>query len=244
MLIPVKDNLYCCQRSDLETGLEMLCIKLNLACSSKTVISAIYRPPDSTPSYEFQSVTEFTSHLNNSACFLKSHSLILEDFNYLAIKWIEGRGFSNSMNSADSALCETLQDHSLLQVNPLPTRKENILDLLITDAPDRIMNIATLTPIQAGLETDHDLLEFDFVARPRRVKKPASYAYNFISADFENLKLHIMQSSAISNSVSCNLVVDACWPNWKSPLLDIIDTNIPKARVRDSNTPPWIDKEV
>ena len=106
------------------------------------------------------------------------------------------------------------------------------------------MNIATMTPIQAGLETDHDLLEFDFVARPRRVKKPARYAYNFKSADFENLKLQIMQSPAISNSVSCNSGVDACWSNWKSALLDIIDANIPKARVRDSNTPPLIDKEV
>ena len=222
----------------------MLCVELNLTFSSKTVISAIYRPPDSTPSYDFHSVTEFTSHLKNSARFLKSHSLILGDFNYPAVKWIEGCGFSNSMNSADSAFCETLQDHSLLQVNPPLTRKENILDLLITDAPDRIMNIATLTPIQAGLETDHDLLEFDFVARPRRVKKPARYAYNFKSADFENLKRQIMQRSAISNSVSCNSGVDACWPNWKSAVLDIINADIPKARVRDSNRPPWIDKEV
>ena len=69
------------------------------------------------------------------------------------------------------------------------------------------------------------------MARPRRGKKPAHYAYNFKSADFENLKLQIIQSSAISNSVSCNSGVDACW-------------SIPKARVRDSNTPPWIDKEV
>ena len=222
----------------------MLCVELNLVCSSKIVISAIYRPPDSTPSYDFHSVTEFTSHHNNSAHLLSNHSLILGDFNYPAIKWIEGCGFSNSVNSADSALRETLQDHSLLQVNPFPTRKENILDLIMTDAPDRIINIATMTPIQAGLETDHDLLEFDFVARPRRVKEPARYAYNFKSSDFENLKLQIMQSSAISNSASCNSGVDTCWSNWKSALLDIIDANIPKARVRDSNTPPSIDKEV
>ena len=48
------------------------------------------------------------------------------------------------------------------------------------------MNIATLTPIQAGLETDHDQLEFDFVARLRRVRKPVRFFYNFKSADFEN----------------------------------------------------------
>ena len=69
------------------------------------------------------------------------------------------------------------------------------------------------------------------------MKKPGRYAYNFKSADFENLKLQIMRSSAISNSVSC-------WSNWKSALLDITDANIPKHRIRDSNTPPWIDNEV
>ena len=121
-------------------------------------------------------------------------------------------------------------------MNPFPTRKENILDLIITDALDRIMKIATLTPIQAALETDHDLLEFDFVARPRRVKKPARYAYNLKSADFGNLKLQIMQSSAVSNSVSCNSGV--------RPFGSVIAANIPKARIRDSNKPPWIDKEV
>ncbi|PFX13002.1 hypothetical protein AWC38_SpisGene22959 [Stylophora pistillata] len=118
------------------------------------------------------------------------------------------------------------------------------LDLIITDAPDRIMNIATLTPLLAGLVTDHDLLEFDLVARPRRVKKPARYAYKFKSANFEKLKLQIMQSSAISNRVLCDSDVDAYWSIWKSALLDVIDANLPKARVRDLNTPPWIDKEV
>ena len=64
-------------------------------------------------------------------------------------------------------------------MNPFPNRKDNILDLIITDAPNRIMNIATSTPIQSGLETDHDLLdllEFDFVGRPRRVRKHAHLA--------------------------------------------------------------------
>ena len=109
VLITLKDVLDYRRRSDLETGLEVLCVELNLACSSKIVISAIHRPPDSKPSYDFPFASEFTS-------LLKSHLLILGDFNYPAIRWIEGCGFSNSTNSADSAFCETLQDHSLLQV--------------------------------------------------------------------------------------------------------------------------------
>ena len=56
--------------------------------------------------------------------------------------------------------------------------------------------MATLTPVQAGLETDHDLLDrlkFDFIAsRPCRVRKHARLAYNFNLADFENFKQQIM----------------------------------------------------
>ena len=94
------------------------------------------------------------------------------------------------------------------------------------------MNIATLTPIQAGLETDHDQLEFDFVARLRRVGnlRATLTTSNQLTLRTGH-KLQIMQNSAISNSAPCNSCVDARWSNWKSALLDIIDANIPKARV-------------
>lgn len=109
VIIASEDVLDYRRRSDLETGLEVLGVELNLACSSKIVITAIYRPPDSTPSYDSHFATEFTSHLSNSARLLKNHSLILGDLNFPAIKKIEGCGFSNSRNSADSAFCETLK---------------------------------------------------------------------------------------------------------------------------------------
>ena len=38
VFIAVKDNLNCRRRSDLETGLEMLCVELNLACSFRSKI--------------------------------------------------------------------------------------------------------------------------------------------------------------------------------------------------------------
>ena len=50
------------------------------------------------------------------------------------------------------------------------------------------------------------------------------------SADFESLKLQIIQSSAIANSVSCNQDVDACSSNWKSALLGINHAIIPEAK--------------
>ena len=50
VLIALKDNLDCRRRFHLETELEMICVDFYFACSSKKIVSAIYRPPDSTPS--------------------------------------------------------------------------------------------------------------------------------------------------------------------------------------------------
>ena len=48
---------------------------------------------------------------------------------------------------------------------------------IITDAPDRIMNIAIITPEQADLETNHDLLEFDSASRPQYSRSSAVFSF-------------------------------------------------------------------
>ena len=76
VFIAVKDNLDCRRTSDLETGLEMLCVELNLACSSKIVISAIYRPPDSTPLHQAMISTPSRSlHLTSITLLVSSRAI-------------------------------------------------------------------------------------------------------------------------------------------------------------------------
>ena len=171
VLIAVKNDLNCCRRSDLETDLEMVCIELNLLGSSKILLSTVYRPPDTTPSNNHTAANQLNMHMRNSATrLLKSNSIIVGDFKYPNIQWTEGCSFSGSTSSADAAFCEVLQDHALFQLNTYPTRNNNILDLIITNATDRIVNIEPMTPAQAGLSTDHDLLEYEIIARPQRIK--------------------------------------------------------------------------
>ena len=243
VLLAINNSLNFRRRYELESDLEMVCIEINVDNSPKILLSTIYRPPDSTPSKDFDSVNKIAEFLDKSTRILKGHSIVLGDFNYPSISWTNQCGFSNSLNSADFAFCEILSRHSLLQINPFPTRKGNILDLIITNEPDRITNIEPLSPAQAGLFTDHDLLEFDILSRLRRIPKPARTVYNFKSTDFNALKADILQSSDIKNSLYGN-DIDICWRNWKKALLMIIDSNVPKIKLREANTPPWIDKEV
>jgi hypothetical protein len=69
----------------------------------------------------------------------------------------------------DIIFTEQLNDFFLTQVNTLPTRGNNILDLIITSLPDQIENISKLKPMDIGLFTDHETILFN-------LKKPIKAA--------------------------------------------------------------------
>ena len=50
---------------------------------------------------------------------------------------------------------EALNDHFLTQINHTPTRGSNILDLVITSAPEHTKVTEVLSPDKAGVFTDH-----------------------------------------------------------------------------------------
>ena len=58
----------------------------------------------------------------------------------------------------DFTFTELLNDFFLTQVSTLPTRGNNVLDLIITSLPDQIENISKLKPMDSDLFTDHDTI--------------------------------------------------------------------------------------
>ena len=57
---------------------------------------------------------------------------------------------------------ETLNDYYLTQVNIIPTRGNNVLDLVITSTPELVEVDTVLSPKQSGLETDHGSIVFHY----------------------------------------------------------------------------------
>ena len=87
-----------------------------------------------------------------------STSTICGDFNFPKLQW----HFSSATSSGDDfTFTEQLNDFFLTQVNTLPTRGNNVLDLIITSLPDQIENISKLEPMDSDLFTDHDTIVFN-----------------------------------------------------------------------------------
>lgn len=88
--------------------------------------------------------------------------LILWDFNFPNIWWIDGCGFSNCSTSDENKFVEILTDLYLILLINSPTRANNILDQALTNNPDGITSIQTGAAISdIGLPSDHFPIIFD-----------------------------------------------------------------------------------
>ena len=93
----------------------MVVVELSLAESPNLIISVFYRPQNNNSSF----IDEFDTFLSNTSGLPKTKLLLLGDFNFPNICWLEN---DVSLTSDESTFCEILKDHFLQQVNFNPTR--------------------------------------------------------------------------------------------------------------------------
>ena len=96
-----------------------------------------------------------------------------------------------SLDSVDSAsganelsFIEALHDHFLTQINNSPTRGSNILDLVITSAPEHTKVTAVLSPDKADVFTDHCVVLFKYNSFVNASSHPRKYDYDYVTGDF------------------------------------------------------------
>ena len=76
----------------------------------------------------------------------RRHFLLMGDFNYTYSRWPPALD-SDRLSSDSKKLCECLDDNFLVQHVSSPTRKDSILDLIISDELDMISNLLDLGPL-------------------------------------------------------------------------------------------------
>lgn len=129
VLIAVRKHIVCFV---IDTGamIEILwvCIAHN---TSKMIIGICYRPPDSPDTF----ITNLHDNIADiRRKFPKADMHLFGDFNYPDIDWVNLR--SSSRNCRD--FINLTLDFSFVQLVDTPTRDLNILDLVLTSAPETV----------------------------------------------------------------------------------------------------------
>ena len=168
---------------------------------------------------------------------------MLGDFNLPTITWLDGSGFCDSDDSAIFNFCQCLSENNLFQLIDSPTRKDNCLDLLLTNIVDCVTNIAVTSSHEAGVPSDHDVITFDLTFSSRIPNDNRQIKFNFKRADFAGLR-KALHEDPLENYLDEDNTIEDDWLTWKSALFSKINHYIPKLKPHKFVTPPWIDGEV
>jgi len=125
----------------------------------KFFVGVCYRTPTDTV-YGFDThnlLRELASEMGSSGRYF----LLVGDFNYVFIQWPPVPNVDRLCNDA-TEFCECLDDNFLVQHVTSPTRKNAILDLIVTDEPDIISDLTDLGPLATS---DHNALQWNMQIR-------------------------------------------------------------------------------
>ena len=93
--------------------------------------------------------------------------------------------------------CDLVSDFFLEQVNPFPTRKNNILDLILTNTPEAVTEMSCMSSKSIDIFSDHNLLFFLLTSCATRIVLDCGFA------DWEGLGLFKTLSSIdLSSSIA------------------------------------------
>ena len=124
------------------------------------------------------------------------------------------RSNPNYSMQLNNAMLDFVSANVLTQLTDKPTRKENILDLILTTNPDIISNLE----IHPGM-SDHCAVTCDVNLSVKRQKKPDCYVYQYKKGDIEGVKKDMAEfrDKLLSENLY-NRSVDENWTQFKTTL--------------------------
>lgn len=118
-----------------------------------------------------------------------------------------------------------------------------MLDLVITNLPDRIRVREVLSPKESDVFTDHGTVSFEFHVSTKALHKIKRTVYDCRNGDFDGLR------GALKSLNLCNLIQDSDdinsdWTYWKNAFMSAVSDFIPTKKIKGKNTTPWITSEI
>jgi exonuclease III len=134
VLLAIKEPIKTDQFNCASQSLEIVSVVVN-SMSKNVLVCVCYRPPNAGIEFH-QEFERFLKFANESRY---KEIIVLGDFNFPSIHWLNGSGFSDA--TIESRFTDYLQESRLFQLINVPTRGHNLIDLLLTTNEYFVHNI-------------------------------------------------------------------------------------------------------
>jgi Reverse transcriptase (RNA-dependent DNA polymerase)/Endonuclease-reverse transcriptase len=194
---------------------------------SDITIYLIYRSPSSGS----DSFSGMSTLLRNA----EKNSVFVGDFNMPDIDWESGTARGRAKEVLDA-----VQDRLLEQLVTFPTHvRGNILDLVITDMPERVADISEEGRLGGS---DHVILKMTIVisAGPNIPQPKGQSDWN--KADWAGIKRELGRDDW--DELLGGLSADQAWSKLRDRIHGLVDKYVPERRRRNHNKPPWLSRDI
>ena len=170
-------------------------------------------------------------------CSNIANIILAGDLNLPQISW---NSQETTTGDVGNSFIEILHDFFLVQLNNTATRKDNILDLVITNIPDLDKICEVWSPEKAEIFTDHNVINFDLLLHLKRPPKIQRTLYDY-RRDYIALRLALESNSNLSGSISADGDINNDRSNWKNTFLNTVSRHIPSTNIRTRNYVQWMN---
>ena len=190
-------------------------------------IYLVYRSPNS-------------SNANNEILFetmknVKTNSIIIGDFNLPNIDWKLDKGY----DSKSKLFLEAVDEAQLTQLVDFPTHiRGNLLDLVLTNTPEKILNIDCLGNLG---NSDHSILSVDVLCSTN-ITKNEEYIPDWSKGNKSGLQDFF--SSIDWDHRFNNKNTEDTWNTFCDIITEGVDTYIPKTLKNRSGRPKWSNRNI
>ncbi|KAK3085883.1 hypothetical protein FSP39_009995 [Pinctada imbricata] len=234
VLIAVKDNFISVEVEDLspDDKCEMIWAKVEIVGCRTLYVSSFYNHKTS----DEQSLKWFDISVRRASQMKNAALLIGGDFNLPHWDWKNNILKPNSSHQKLHYFHgDTLDDLGLTQVVEQPTRKDNILDLFITNLPNQVSR----TEIMPGI-SDHDIVFLEFNLTPKKVKQIQRNIPLYKKANWDTIKNEINNMNHKIQQEANIRTTNELWIIFKTSLNEIIMKHIPHKKLSSKLKNPWV----
>jgi len=213
--------------------LEVVSVSILLG-NTEITCCAVYAPPNATSEYHRNLVDYLTT-----IAALSTPILLLGDFNLSDINWATLTGSS----SASSNFCEFVFNSNLAQLVNSPTHIcGNTLDLVLTNNPKYVSNLAVHPPDYKCVKSDHYLITFTTNFKHLASAPTSTEVFNYAKGDYVGLSEYLLSCDLSSLYKSSN--VEEIWYLLRSHIISAMDLFIPKVTLRVRQFPIWFTPQL
>lgn len=226
LIVYVKHGITILQTDNINTFNQFCQFKVLSDNNQDLNITLVYRSPNS-PNINNSELCELISSLGKN-------NLIIGDFNYPSIDWA-----NNSCDNKCRPFVDALSERFLHQIIDFPTHiRGNILDLALTDLPERIINIE---PIGNLGNSDHSIISLNIMLNVA-FNQTNEHVPDWNKCDVDSFSDFLTSVNWESEFIDKG--TEECWIYFKNRITQGMKSFIPNKRRRQNNKPPWMNRNI